>query len=131
MPYKDPAQQRAYQREWMARRRAAWLAENGPCVDCGSWDDLQVDHIDPQAKVSHRVWNWADARRLAELAKCAVRCRQCHDEKTNEQGRRKRFCKRGHDTWIDGRDSEYRCHQCRVEFDYPAHNARRRAANGS
>ena len=66
----------------MARRRAEWMTAHGPCVDCGSWDDLQVDHVDASTKVTHRVWSWAKDRREAELAKCAVRCVRCHDAKT-------------------------------------------------
>lgn len=81
MPYKDKESQRAYQREWVAKRRLKWLTENGPCVDCGSWDDLEVDHSDASLKVSHRVWSWSDARRTKELAKCVVRCHDCHAAK--------------------------------------------------
>ena len=82
MPYADGDRQRQYQREWLAARRAEWLAEHGPCVDCASSGDLQVDHVDATCKVTHRVWSWAKARRDAELAKCVVRCRSCHVAKT-------------------------------------------------
>jgi len=82
MAYKDPEQQRAFQREWLARRRQAWIDEHGPCVDCGGSDRLEVDHIDPALKVSHSVWSWSKARRDAELAKCVVRCYRCHKKKS-------------------------------------------------
>lgn len=82
MPYKDKAAQSRYQSEWMKRRRLAWIDEHGPCVDCGGSDRLEVDHVDPALKVSHRVWSWAKARRDAELAKCVVRCYRCHKAKT-------------------------------------------------
>jgi hypothetical protein len=82
MPFKDPADHREYVRQWTARRRTAWFAEHGPCVDCGSWNDLQLDHVDAATKVSHRVWSWSEARRLPELAKCVARCRPCHLKKT-------------------------------------------------
>lgn len=78
MPYKDKAQLRAAQARWMARRRQAWLDANGPCEQCGSDKDLEVDHIDPSQKVSHRIWSWSDERRAAELAKCQVLCHVCH-----------------------------------------------------
>ena len=78
MPYKDRARQRAYQRECCAGRRALWLAEHGPCVECSSNVNLQVHHRDPEQKVSHKVWSWAIERRNAELAKCEVRCLDCH-----------------------------------------------------
>ena len=77
-----PELQREYQRQWISRRRAAWLTAHGPCVDCGTWDDLQVDHVDATRKVSHNVWSWRRERREAELAKCVVRCEPCHVIKT-------------------------------------------------
>jgi len=82
MPYVDPEAQLAYQREWIKKRRLDWIAENGPCVDCGTWENLEVDHVDASQKVTHRIWSWSKARRDAELAKCAIRCIQCHDIKT-------------------------------------------------
>jgi len=82
VPYKDPDRQREYMRKWMADRRNAWLAANGPCVDCGTWDELEVDHADAAMKVTHRVWSWSLPRREAELAKCVVRCNPCHKEKS-------------------------------------------------
>jgi len=91
VPYRDKEAQREYQRRWMARRREDWLSANGPCVKCGSWDDLEVDHIDPSKKVSHKVWSWREDRRLEELAKCQVLCRNCHYAKTYTL-----FCPKGH-----------------------------------
>ena len=128
MPFKDPVQQRAYQVAWLQQRRLAWLAENGPCADCGTWDDLEIDHRDPAQKISHRIWAWARTRREAELAKCQVLCYRCHQIKTNAQGRTKRFCSQGHDTWECGRDKQYRCRRCRAEREYPVTNARKRRA---
>lgn len=84
MPYADPDKQRAYQREWTARRRDEWLADR-ECVDCGSTDRLEVDHVDAAQKVSHRIWSWSNERRLAELAKCVVRCAGCHRDRHAEQ----------------------------------------------
>lgn len=81
MGYKDAAKQRAYQREWVRKRRAAWLHENGPCA-CGSWESLEVDHVDPAGKVTHAVWSWSAERRGVELAKCQVLCARCHLRKT-------------------------------------------------
>lgn len=82
MPYKDKRKQSEYQNQWMQNRRVAWLEENGPCVKCGSKEKLQVDHVDPKQKVSHRIWSWSDGRRLEELAKCEVLCEKCHSEKS-------------------------------------------------
>jgi 5-methylcytosine-specific restriction endonuclease McrA len=62
------------------RLRRDWLFLNGPCRHCGSWDDLEVDHIDPTEKEieSNTLWRGAAARRAAELAKCQVLCKICH-----------------------------------------------------
>lgn len=92
VPYKNPERRRQYerdrrgslrqyQREWYARRRAEWFADKS-CVDCGSTDRLELDHVDPTQKVSHRVWSWSAARREAELAKCVVRCSDHHKAKS-------------------------------------------------
>lgn len=73
---------RRYQVRWLKARREAWLKEHGPCVDCGSWEGLEVDHKDRTVKVGHKVWSWAKSRRDAELAKCQPLCRACHKEKS-------------------------------------------------
>lgn len=49
---------------------------------CGSWDELEIDHIDPSQKVDHNVFSWSQERRDAELAKCQVLCSKHHLEKT-------------------------------------------------
>lgn len=87
MPYKDPVTQSKWQVESNKRRRLAWLAENGPCRYCGSWEDLEVDHIDSSEKVSHRIWSWSQERRESELAKCQALCALCHREKSTEESR--------------------------------------------
>jgi 5-methylcytosine-specific restriction endonuclease McrA len=87
MAYTDRETQRAYQREFLQRRRRAWIAEHGPCKRCGSREDLQVDHVDPSTKAApiSSVWSWAEPRRLAELAKCQVLCGTCHLAKTLDE----------------------------------------------
>jgi hypothetical protein len=58
-----------------------------PCVDCGETDIvvLDFDHRDPATK-SHNVVVLATqkpwARVLAEIAKCEVRCANCHRRRT-------------------------------------------------
>jgi hypothetical protein len=86
MPYADPARQREYMRRWIADRRTGWITANGPCTDCETWDELEVDHADASLKVSHRVWSWARERREAELTKCVVRCTACHKQKSLAAG---------------------------------------------
>jgi len=88
VPYKDPEKQKAYQRQWMQKRRKAWFDENGPCAECGSWKALELDHVDPSKKVDHKIWSWSKVRRLKELEKCQVLCGVCHTEKTASSLRR-------------------------------------------
>lgn len=77
MAYKDKAQQREYQQGWIRDRRASFFSGKA-CVVCGSVHDLELHHRDPDQKEDHRIWSWTEARRLAELAKCVVMCRNCH-----------------------------------------------------
>lgn len=108
MPYKDPAERTAYQRKWMRARRETWLQQNGPCR-CGSWADLEVDHVDPSQKVSHRIWSWSESRRAAELAKCQVLCGDCHKAKTAQE--KKARAKHGSETMYV--KYKCRCDDCR------------------
>jgi hypothetical protein len=86
MPYRDAARQRQFNRDWMARRRAGWVAAHGPCVLCGSSEALEADHIDASLKryPLAAVWSLAPSNpvRVAELAKCQVLCHACHLAKT-------------------------------------------------
>jgi hypothetical protein len=63
-----------------------------PCADCGESDIivLDFDHRDPSAKshnvillAMHKPWN----RVLLEIAKCDVRCANCHRKRTAQQFR--------------------------------------------
>jgi 5-methylcytosine-specific restriction endonuclease McrA len=86
MPCKTKEDQRKYQREWILKRRSAWLKANGPCVRCGSWENLEVDHIDPKEKKFNPAGVWSRKReaREEELNKCQVLCEGCHKNKTLE-----------------------------------------------
>jgi hypothetical protein len=96
MPYKDPKKQKEAMRQWyqnvVRKRREDWFKENGPCVDCGIWEGLELDHLDRTTKVDHKVWSWSKPRRIKELAKCVVRCEKCHGKHTAEQCR-ELFCR--------------------------------------
>lgn len=75
----------AGRRQRYAALRKQWFAKNGPCTTCGSWEDLQVDHINPNTKVSWGYWRWTKERREEELSKCQALCRTCHLAKTAEE----------------------------------------------
>lgn len=90
------------------RRRAEWIAANGPCALCGSEEGLTIDHINPDLKAAtlkgknrngtHRgtggIWSWPKARRDPELAKSRVLCGRCHRIKS--AGERARGEAHGH-----------------------------------
>ena len=78
--------QNEYQRQWIARRRADYFTGKS-CSKCGSTENLELDHIDPEGKVDHRIWSWSAVRRDEELAKCQVLCQACHEAKTAEENR--------------------------------------------
>lgn len=113
MPFSDPAKQHANNTGRIRRRRDAWFKEHGPCP-CGSTERLEVDHVDPTKKVSHRIWNWSDAKRLPELAKCQPLCHDCHLKKTKAQ----RYTPPDH-----GTHSRYNHHGCRCAPCRAAHAA--------
>jgi hypothetical protein len=120
------ASDNARQRRWITRRRQAWLAANGPCAKCGSWENLEIDHIDPAQKTADvsLIWSRAESYRLAELAKCQVLCKPCHREKSIAEGSLRPLT---HGTRKRYEDGGCRCDLCRA-----ANAARGRAkrANG-
>lgn len=78
-----------YQRKRYAERKAKAIEHLGcVCVVCGSEDDLQFDHVDPETKscnvspmLSKRSWKAI----LEELNKCQLLCIDCHQEKTTTE----------------------------------------------
>jgi hypothetical protein len=117
MPYANLARQREYQQAWMRKRRSDWLEENGPCRQCGSSVDLEVDHVDRRTKVSHRIWSWSAARRAEELAKCQVLCSVCHLAKTTQENSAE---------VVHGTNSGYVRYRCRCRECKDAHAERNR-----
>lgn len=111
MPFTDPAARRAaskrhYQKHRenvisaktlaTRKRRAERHAEvreyllTHPCVDCGEEDPrvLEFDHRDPENKSHSVAKGFADCSRdrfWAEVAKCDVRCCNCHRRRTRIQ----------------------------------------------
>lgn len=86
MPYKNRAAQREYQRRWVARRRDIFF---GPrkCAWCSSRERLELHHLDASKKENHAIWSWGEKRREAEIAKCIVLCRPCHQRAHSEARR--------------------------------------------
>lgn len=117
MPYLDLEKKRQYQRDWWNRRRSEWF--NGQrCAQCDSTSRLELHHINPDEKVSHKIWSWSQDRRDEELAKCIVLCFDCHLEESNEQ---KRLEGHGHQARYA---SGCRCPECKNA--HRIHNAKYR-----
>ena len=76
-------------RDRFAARLLTYFGEH-PCIDCGESDPttLDFDHRDGVEKLATvnalvRALNWAGL--LAEIAKCDVRCANCHRRRTAAQ----------------------------------------------
>lgn len=82
MPYADIEKQREYQRKWIAKRRQDYLSDKS--CRCGSNEGLEIHHIDPKIKISHRIWSLSKEKRTTELNKCIVLCESCHKEETKK-----------------------------------------------
>lgn len=127
MPYKHKQDLRDYQRKWVAERRARFFRDK-ICAKCkteGTKDNpLELDHIYPELKWSHRIWSYSWKRIMEEAAKCQILCHDCHWAKTQKdmdyklvhgklQGYKKYGC---------------RCDECRKAFlDYHRDYRNRRA----
>ena len=85
-PQKRREYMRVYQPKWLAARRESWFRGRA-CVNCGSKENLQVDHIDPKTKVSSNIWSWSRERLELELKKCQALCENCHHAKTGQENR--------------------------------------------
>ena len=103
MGYKDPVARAAYQRKWLADRRNEYFAGKS-CVGCGSESELELDHVDRSTKISHRIWGWPQVRREAELLKCQVLCRSCHEAKSRSEMKM---------NWEHGDFRQYKHGKCR------------------
>jgi 5-methylcytosine-specific restriction endonuclease McrA len=85
MPMRTKEEQLAYQRQWLANRRAKGIELlGGACARCQSTEGLEFDHVDPSTKWKHNFWSYSWAKILKELDKCQLLCEDCHKEKTSQ-----------------------------------------------
>lgn len=97
MPQRTPeqaARHRDYMRRYMQerywkRRALAFEILGDHCIQCGSTQDLHVDHIDPSTKSYsfEAMYPLKESTFRAELEKCQTLCKECHRVKTNAERR--------------------------------------------
>lgn len=97
--------------EWKDRdkRKAEWFADKS-CGFCGSTENLQIDHYDPEEKLFSINWNMPVDILEPELEKCWTLCKPCHKKKTKEEWLYRR--KTGHGTTTEYRRG-CRCVKCK------------------
>lgn len=68
------------------KRQELIQALGGKCARCGSSENLEFDHLDPNQKefrVSEML-DWGEVRLSQEVEKCQLLCKDCHHQKTLE-----------------------------------------------
>lgn len=67
-------------RRWERRRALAVEYLGGKCVECGSEDNLDFDHIDPETKLMSiaRASSRSEEFFWAEVSKCQLLCKPHH-----------------------------------------------------
>ena len=90
---KDIDQYRSYMNLYMKNRYTKRRAEvvtrlGGICKQCGTTDNLELDHVDPTSKFK-TIAKLSSASNVifeAEITKCQLLCKDCHLEKTITEG---------------------------------------------
>lgn len=83
----------------------------GKCVDCGSTESLEFDHIDRSTKTLElgKILNVSKEKALEELKLCQLLCTKCHIEKSKKDGS---FGTVGHGEGVSGKRN-CKCDLCR------------------
>ena len=99
-------------------RKLAIEQLGGKCVECGSVDNLEFDHIDENTKkfeVGRRVRGLFSEEFQIELKKCQLLCKQCHRKKSASQSKLRYSWNRN--TWhhgLTGYGLGCRCDICKI-----------------
>jgi hypothetical protein len=74
-------------RRYHERRKEALEILGGRCSNCKTTKRLEIDHVDRTKKSFNisQMWSVSRARFLAELKKCQLLCRLCHQDKTTRE----------------------------------------------
>ena len=112
------AYHKIYQLARYHRRRAEAVEKLGrKCVQCGSTEDLHLDHIDPSTKTFDigAIGTHSETKWQTELAKCQLLCKPHHQIKSVlEQGYNLRN--------VHGTEACYRHGKCRCDSCRKAHS---------
>ena len=137
-----PEKNKAYLAERYASQRQDMLDYmGGRCVNCGSEEELEFDHIDWRTK-SFTIGRLYGLHKLEsvyeELKKCQILCNPCHRDKTKQdlQEQRKenpRFVPAQHGTRTGWMRTKCKCDLCEVSRRawHDERNANRRAESGN
>lgn len=111
-----------------AKKRAANKAKaiellGGKCVECGSIDRLEFDHINRDRQdfrhALSNMWELSWERILKELEKCQLLCRSCHAVKSQTERGNLPFSIIPHGTTNGYTSRKCRCVECkRAWADY-------------
>lgn len=75
-----------YHREYYKKRRQAIFDYlGGKCVECGTTENLEVDHINREDKSFHVSQRLSVKNNSAELDKCQLLCTTHHKAKTSRE----------------------------------------------
>ena len=78
---------RKYSKTYYRQRRSELLNRlGGECVICGSTENLEFDHVDPNTKSLSigKLLSYSKETVDEELKKCQLLCKECHKAKTKE-----------------------------------------------
>lgn len=95
-------------KRYYARRAEAFEVLGGICMQCGTSESLEIDHIDPSTKSFDlgTFWNCARVKFLMELKKCQLLCAKHHKIKSDLE------LSVGHGQGLTGRRNCY-CDLCK------------------
>lgn len=114
MDWNDKEQVREYHRRYSRKRRGAIIDYlGGKCVECGTAERLEFDHIDPEQKSFDIKANLtlSNPEVREELEKCQLLCYDCHRAKSARE-------KEGftHGTTYGWMKAKCRCQLCKTKM---------------
>lgn len=132
MSYSSEENKKYLSKRYYSQRNSFISELGGECRQCGSTDNLEIDHINPEDKSFNvgALWAEKDLRRVRqELEKCQLLCSSCHRLKTAKENS-KRLLDKGysHGTYYSFQNKKCACDICITfkEQYYIRRNSKRR-----